>query len=106
MRLMFTTLQINATTLSVVLQWRPRARPTGRPHIAGHWAVGAPESVFCPQQPRNESPFASWITERYCPGQLEGGLLARGNISHVGWLGKGGGVSGGVCAQPGSRVKR
>ena len=62
------------------------------------------QSVFFPQQPRKKSPLASCMTERYCPGHIGGGLLARGYISHAGRLGKLGG--GGLCAQPVSRLSK
>lgn len=41
-----------------------------------------------PQQSTKKVPLEVAIVLRYCPGQFEGGLLARGNISHEGWLGK------------------
>jgi hypothetical protein len=54
----------------------------------GHGQSSAISLFWLPQQPKKMAPPESSIVVRYCPGQLADGLLARGNISRAGRLGK------------------
>jgi|HubBroStandDraft_5_1064220.scaffolds.fasta_scaffold109534_1 hypothetical protein len=62
--------------------------------------------VLLPQHPKKMLPPASSIVVRYCPGQSGGGLLARGNISPAGWLGRNGAACGLGCWQPAGRMMK